>query len=129
MAEATPYEHVPVLAGEVVAALLPALAGAAAGGVVVDCTVGGGGHAEALLAAAPDATLVGLDRDPQALEAAHRRLAPYGGRVRLAGRRFGELSSALEALGTREVRGVLYDLGVSSPHLDHPGRGSGYRSD
>jgi 16S rRNA (cytosine1402-N4)-methyltransferase len=121
------YTHVPVLAAEVVAALAPAFLDAP--GVFVDCTVGGGGHAEALLAASPQLSLVGLDRDPAALEAASRRLAPYAGRVRLLQRRFGELSAALEAVGAREVRGILYDLGVSSPHLDRPDRGFGYRSD
>jgi 16S rRNA (cytosine1402-N4)-methyltransferase len=110
-----------------VAALAPAFLDAP--GVFVDCTVGGGGHAEALLAASPQLSLVGLDRDPAALEAASRRLAPYAGRVRLLQRRFGELSAALEAVGAREVRGILYDLGVSSPHLDRPDRGFGYRSD
>src|SRR5437870_245775 len=122
-----PFHHVPVLAAEVVRELMPALE-AAPGGTLVDCTVGGGGHAETLLAAAPGASLVGLDRDPEALAAAAGRLARFGDRVVLAHRRFGELAAILAEVGAREVRGVLYDLGVSSPHLDQPARGFGFRS-
>src|SRR2546421_12956361 len=138
MSKGAPFEHVPVLAREVVAALLPSFlpsvdappepAAGGPGGVFVDCTVGGGGHAEALLAASPDVALVGLDRDPDALEAAGRRLAPFSGRVTLLHRRFGELAPALEEVGAGKVRGILYDLGVSSPHLDRPERGFGFRS-
>ncbi len=122
-----PFHHVPVLAAEVVRELMPALE-AAPGGTLVDCTVGGGGHAEALLAAAPGASLVALDRDPEALAAAARRLARFGDRVILAHRRFGELAAVLAEVGARDVRGILYDLGVSSPHLDQPARGFGFRS-
>jgi 16S rRNA (cytosine1402-N4)-methyltransferase len=105
--EGAPFHHVPVLAAEVVRELAPALTGAPAG-TLVDCTLGGGGHAEALLAALPGASLVGLDRDPEAL--------------------FGDLAAVLEEVGASDVRGILYDLGVSSPHLDHPARGFGFRS-
>lgn len=122
-----PFHHVPVLATEVVRELMPALE-AVPEGTLVDCTVGGGGHAEALLAAAPGASLVGLDRDPEALAAAARRLARFGDRVILAHRRFGELAAVLAEVGARDVRGILYDLGVSSPHLDQPARGFGFRS-
>ena len=122
-----PFHHVPVLAAEVVRELMPALE-AAPGGTLVDCTVGGGGHAEALLAAAPGASLVGLDRDPEALAAAAGRLARFGDRVVLAHRRFGELAAVLAEVGASDIRGVLYDLGVSSPHLDQPARGFGFRS-
>src|SRR5438874_1487049 len=137
MSKGAPFEHIPVLAREVVTALLPSFVTSAdapaeppaPGGVFVDCTVGGGGHAEALLAASPHVALVGMDRDPDALEAAGRRLAPFSGRVVLLHRRFGELAPALEEVGARNVRAVLYDLGVSSPHLDRPDRGFGFRSD
>src|SRR2546423_1569955 len=125
--EGTTFHHVPVLATEVVRALLPAL-DAAPEGTLVDCTLGGGGHAEALLAAAPGASLVGLDRDPEALAAARRRLARFGDRVVLAQRRFGDLAAVLAEVGAGDVRGILYDLGVSSPHLDQPARGFGFRS-
>src|SRR2546425_2014485 len=113
------FRHVPVLATEVVRALTGPQ-GAAAQGTFVDCTVGGGGHAEALLAAATAISLVGIDRDPAALAAARRRLERFGGRYRLLHRRFGQLAAVLEEVGARKVRGVLYDLGVSSPHLDDP---------
>src|SRR5260370_4113161 len=122
-----PFHHGPVLAAEVVRELMPAVE-AAPGGTLVDCPVGGGGHAEALLAAAPGASLVALDRDPEALAAAARRLARFGDRVILAHRRFGELAAVLAEVGARDVRGILYDLGVASPHLDQPARGFGFRS-
>jgi len=125
--EGTPFHHVPVLAAEVVRELVPALE-AAPEGTLVDCTVGGGGHAEALLAAAPGASLIGLDRDPEALAAARRRLARFGDRVILVHRRFGDLAAVLAEVGAGDVRGILYDLGVSSPHLDQPARGFGFRS-
>ncbi|GAC1375140.1 MAG: 16S rRNA (cytosine(1402)-N(4))-methyltransferase RsmH [Actinomycetota bacterium] len=122
--EQSGFSHVPVLAAEVVAALAPGLA---QGGVMVDCTLGGGGHAAALLAAAPEASLVGFDRDPDALAAATRVLEPQSGRVTLCARPFSDLGLALAELGVDDVRGVLYDLGVSSPHLDRASRGFGYR--
>src|SRR5437764_1105312 len=122
-----PSHHVPVLAAEVVRELLPAL-DAAPEGILVDCTVGGGGHAEALLAAAPRASLLGLDRDPEALAAAGARLAGFGNRVLLVHRRFADLAAVLTEVGARNVRGVLYDLGVSSAHLDQPARGFSFRS-
>ncbi|MEA2500571.1 MAG: rRNA (cytosine1402-N4)-methyltransferase, partial [Actinomycetota bacterium] len=125
--EGAPFQHVPVLVAEVVRELSPAFAGSPAG-TFVDCTLGGGGHAEALLAALGGATLVGLDRDPEALAAARGRLARFGDRVTLVHRRFGELAAVLEEVGARDVRGILYDLGVSSPHLDRPARGFGFRS-
>lgn len=114
-----------------VAALAPALS---AGGVLVDCTLGGGGHAEALLAAAPQACLVGLDRDSSARDAAAATLAPFGGRVTLVGRSFRELGDVLAGLRPETDRAggiaaVLYDLGVSSAHLDQPDRGFGFRLD
>jgi 16S rRNA (cytosine1402-N4)-methyltransferase len=118
-------EHVPVLVERVVELLLPALARP---GVVVDATLGRAGHARALLDAAPGATLVGLDRDPDAVEAARAHLAPYGERVRLARGNFKGLAAVLERLGAAQVRGVLFDLGVSSPQLDDGSRGFGYRA-
>lgn len=136
MNEGLPFPHVPVLPGEVVTMLAPGLldavpAGAPGGpahrALMVDCTVGGGGHAEALLGAAPDAALLGLDRDPDALDAARRRLGAFAGRVTLLRRPFGELSEAMAEAGASGARAILYDLGVSSPHLDRASRGFGYR--
>lgn len=97
------------------------------GGVFVDATVGLGGHAEALLLRAPEARLVGLDRDPQALKRAARRLAPFGDRVRLVPANFFHIEEVLSGLGLRGVAGVLADLGVSSLQLETPERGFSFR--
>jgi 16S rRNA (cytosine1402-N4)-methyltransferase len=92
---------------------------------VVDMTVGSGGHAGALLDAGVD-RVIGVDRDPSALELARERLASYGARFRPVASRFSEVDEA--TVGSR-VEGVLYDLGVSSMQLDRPERGFGYRVD
>lgn len=119
--------HVPVLLDRVVALLAPALV--ADGSVVVDATLGLGGHAEALLRAAPAARLVGLDRDPAALERSRARLAPYRERVTLVHAVYDELPAVLARLGLPAVQGVLFDLGVSSLHLDAAARGFSYARD
>jgi 16S rRNA (cytosine1402-N4)-methyltransferase len=120
-------QHVPVLLAEVLEQLAPER-----GGRFVDATLGLGGHAEALLAASPDVELVGIDRDPQALERAARRLAPFGSRVRLVQANFHQLDKALAGLGVRgpgAIAGVLADLGVSSLQLDTAERGFSFRFD
>jgi len=120
-------QHVPVLLAESLERLAPGR-----GGLFVDATVGLGGHAEALLAASPDVELVGIDRDPAALERAGRRLAPFGGRVRLVQANFHQLEQALAGLGVRgvgSIAGVLADLGVSSLQLDTAERGFSFRFD
>ena len=117
-------QHVPVLLDRVLELLAPALGGGPA--VAVDCTLGLGGHSAALLAAHPGLTLVGLDRDPQALELAGRRLAAYAGRTHLVHARYDELPEVLDELGIPEVQGVLLDLGVSSLQLDAVDRGFAY---
>lgn len=119
--------HVPVLRDRCVALLAPALV--EPGSVVVDGTLGMGGHSEALLEACPNAVLVGIDRDPEALELAGRRLAPFGARVRLVHAVYDELPAVLERLGLAAVHGVLLDLGVSSLQLDEAGRGFAYSVD
>jgi 16S rRNA (cytosine1402-N4)-methyltransferase len=119
--------HVPVLLERCVALLAPALA--EPGAVVVDGTLGLGGHSEALLAACPDAVLVGIDRDRQALALAGQRLEPFGDRVRLVHAGYDELPRVLADLGVTTVRGVLLDLGVSSLQLDEPERGFAYAVD
>jgi 16S rRNA (cytosine1402-N4)-methyltransferase len=116
--------HQPVLAGRVVELLVPALEH---GGIVVDATVGRGGHAARILARATRARLVGIDRDPVAVAAAESHLDAFGDRLRLVRDDFSNLSSVLERLGIASVRGVLLDLGVSSPQLDDPGRGFSFR--
>jgi 16S rRNA (cytosine1402-N4)-methyltransferase len=119
--------HVPVLRERCVALLAPALL--EPGSVVVDATLGLGGHSEALLERCPEATLVGIDRDPQALELAGRRLAPFGARVRLAHAVYDAIPEVLADLGVPQVEGVLFDLGVSSLQLDEADRGFAYAID
>jgi len=119
--------HVPVLRDRCVALLAPALG--APGAVVVDGTLGMGGHSEALLTACPDAVLVGIDRDPQALELAGRRLARFAGRTHLVHAVYDELPQVLADLRIGAVQGVLLDLGVSSLQLDEPARGFAYSVD
>lgn len=116
------YIHQPVLLQEVVVALQPH-----DGGCYVDGTVGGGGHAAALLtASAPTGRLKGCDRDGAALEAAGRRLAEFAGRFELRRGNFAELSEWVEA---DSADGVLLDLGVSSPQLDQAERGFSFQHD
>lgn len=117
-------DHRPVLLDRVVELLVPALED---GGIFVDATLGRAGHARAVLEAAPRARLIGIDRDDVALDASRANLAPYEERVRFARRDFKELTSVLERLGVAQVRGVLLDLGVSSPQLDDPSRGFSFR--
>ncbi len=100
------------------------------GGLFVDCTLGLGGHAAALLAAASDVRLIGIDRDPQALEVAAGRLAPFGERVRIALGEFSRLELLLRGLGVERVDGgLLADLGVSSLQLESAERGFSFRRD
>ncbi|HVN12969.1 MAG TPA: 16S rRNA (cytosine(1402)-N(4))-methyltransferase RsmH [Kineosporiaceae bacterium] len=119
--------HVPVLRERTVALLAPALIGP--GSVVVDATVGMGGHSAALLESCPQARLVGIDRDPQALDLAGHRLAPFGERVRLVHAVYDAIPEVLADLGIPAVRGVLFDLGVSSLQLDEVDRGFAYAVD
>ncbi len=115
--------HVPVLAEAVVHWLRPQPSG-----VYVDATVGAGGHAERILeACAPSGQLVAVDRDPQALEVARRRLAGFGDRVRFAHGDFADLGNLLAELGVAEVDGVLFDLGVSALQLERPERGFSFQ--
>lgn len=119
--------HVPVLLDRVLALFAPALAERPA--VLVDATLGLGGHADALLAAHPSLTLVGLDRDPGALAASTDRLARYGDRVHLVHAVYDQMPAVLAELGLSTVDGVLFDLGVSSMQLDFPERGFAYAVD
>ena len=119
--------HVPVMLQRCLDMLAPALA--EPGATVVDCTLGLGGHSEALLATFPAARLVGLDRDPSALKLAGERLAPYGERATLVHAVYDELPGVLDRLGLPRVQGVLFDLGVSSMQLDEADRGFAYAQD
>jgi 16S rRNA (cytosine1402-N4)-methyltransferase len=122
-----PAGHLPVLLDRVVALLAPALE--RDGAVLVDATVGLGGHAEALLRRCPQARLIGLDRDPAALRHSSRRLAAYGDRVRLVHAVYDQLPAVLGASGVGRADGVLFDLGVSSMQLDEVDRGFSYARD
>ena len=120
--------HVPVLPDQAVGYLVPEPGRME--GVVVDATLGAGGHAERLLdAMGPGGKLVGLDRDPDALRRAGERLARFGDRVRFVHGNFDELADLVSAEGGDLVAGVLYDLGVSSMHFDDPARGFSYQHD
>jgi len=123
--------HVPVMLSEVVALLSPALQTPDTGGhcVLVDCTLGLGGHAEALLRGCPQASLIGLDRDPQALAVARRRLAPFAERITLIEAVYDQLPGVLDELGLPAVQGILLDLGLSSLQIDDPRRGFAYAVD
>ena len=122
------FLHVPVMAAEVTEMLSEVPTG-----LVVDATVGGGGHSGALLAARPDLRLLGIDRDPVAVAAAGAALGPYGDRVRIVQ---GGFEHIVEIVGSADIVGrsegivaILFDLGVSSPQLDRPVRGFSYWAD
>lgn len=123
--ESGSFHHLTVMKHELVSALAPR-----PGGIYVDATLGGGGHSELLLSqCAPDGRVIGLDRDPQALEAAGARLKPFGERLVRVHGRFSELEQHLDALGIGQVDGVMADLGVSSPQLDQAERGFSFQKD
>lgn len=125
--EVAGLEHEPVLRADVVRYLLPK---PRPGLRLIDCTVGLGGHSEALLEAAPpDAELLVVDRDPAALAKSRARLAPFGERVRYAQAPFSTLGAVLAGIGWDRVDGLLADLGVSSMQLDDAARGFSFRSD
>ncbi|MEW2220517.1 16S rRNA (cytosine(1402)-N(4))-methyltransferase RsmH [Streptomyces sp. NPDC006990] len=119
--------HNPVMLRRTLDLLAPALA--EPGATVVDCTLGLGGHSEALLSTFPAARLIGLDRDPAALELAGERLAPYADRATLVHAVYDELPQVLSRLEVPRVQGVLFDLGVSSLQLDEADRGFAYAQD
>ncbi|WP_432707395.1 16S rRNA (cytosine(1402)-N(4))-methyltransferase RsmH [Nocardiopsis ansamitocini] len=119
--------HVPVMLDRVLEVLAPALS--EPGAVVVDGTLGLGGHSEALLCAHPGLRLVGVDRDTTALERSAQRLAPFADRIDLVHAIYSDIPSALDGLGIDRVHGVLLDLGVSSPQLDEADRGFAYSYD
>ncbi|CAN5719625.1 16S rRNA (cytosine(1402)-N(4))-methyltransferase RsmH [soil metagenome] len=112
------FEHTSVLAAEVLEHLAHR-----DHGVYVDGTLGGAGHARALLERLPSATLIGIDRDPSALTAAGETLAPFGERARLIHGEYADIPAILGSLNIPQVEGILLDIGVSSPQLDHAERG------
>lgn len=118
--------HTPVLLERCIELLEPALTGEA---IVIDATLGMGGHTEALLERFPNIRVIGFDRDSEALAIARERLAPFVGRVDFVHATYDQIESALDALGIPTVNGVLFDLGVSSLQLDRADRGFAYAQD
>jgi 16S rRNA (cytosine1402-N4)-methyltransferase len=132
------YGHVPVLLDRCVQLLAPALTRRHAdgtGAVLLDATLGAGGHAERFLSELPGLRLIGLDRDPDALWTAGARLAPFADRTVLVRTRYDKIPAVLAESGywasesSGGVDGVLFDLGVSSMQLDRVARGFSYASD
>src|SRR5215207_7761270 len=123
----TTPSHAPVLLDRVVALLSPALE--APGSVYVDCTLGLGGHSEAVLERCPQARVIGIDRDPTALAMSSDRLAPYGERFTAVHAVYDELPEVVGSLGLDHVDAVFFDLGVSSMQLDVRERGFAYAED
>jgi len=121
----TGFEHTPVLLAEVLEQLAPV-----PGGTYADVTLGGGGHARAILErTAPDGRLIGIDRDPSALDAARAELGEFGQRVTLRKARIRDLRDVLTSLDIEQVDGIVADLGVSSAQLDQAERGFSLAND
>ncbi|MFQ5680250.1 MAG: 16S rRNA (cytosine(1402)-N(4))-methyltransferase, partial [Gemmatimonadota bacterium] len=118
------YEHEAVLVTEVVARLRPER-----GGLFLDATVGGGGHAAAILESGRTARVVAMDRDPAAVDAARSRLQPFADRVELVRGDFRQLAERSARPGWSDLAGALLDLGVSSPQIDESARGFSFRPD
>jgi len=133
-AMADDHGHIPVLVDRCVELLTPALTRQHAdgeGAVLIDATLGAGGHAERFLTELPGLRLIGLDRDPDALWIAGERLAQFGDRVMLVRTRYDGIEGVLAETGywTSQVHGILFDLGVSSMQLDRTARGFSYAAD
>ena len=121
----TGFHHVPIIVSEVLALLEPSR-----GGIFVDGTLGGGGHAEAVLSALPEGgRLFGIDRDDEALRAAGARLARFGDRFTAIKGNFFDMKALLAEHGIYRVDGILLDLGVSSHQLDAAERGFSYKAE
>ena len=120
----TAFHHISVLLTEAVDAL-----NIRPDGIYLDGTLGGAGHSLEIVKRLTTGRLIGVDRDPEALEAAKARLAPYLDRVTLVHSNFAELDAILDRLEIPAVDGMLFDLGVSSPQLDESERGFSYMAD
>lgn len=124
--------HIPVLLDRCVELLAPALTRTSsdgAGAILVDATLGAGGHSERFLTLFPGLRLLGLDRDPDALQIAGDRLAPFGDRVMLVRTRYDGIAEAVTETVDTGVDAILFDLGVSSMQLDRAERGFSYSTD
>jgi 16S rRNA (cytosine1402-N4)-methyltransferase len=119
--------HTPVMLQRCVDLLAPSLQHP--GAVCIDATLGMGGHTEAILRRCPQARVVGIDRDADALELATARLAPFGSRFVPHHATYDDISGALATAGVAAVDGILFDLGVSSLQIDEPERGFSYARD
>ncbi|WP_166872454.1 16S rRNA (cytosine(1402)-N(4))-methyltransferase RsmH [Salinibacterium sp. ZJ450] len=119
--------HTPVKLDRTIELLAPAID--KPGAVAIDATLGMGGHTEALLTRFPELTVIGLDRDLEALAIAGERLAPFGERARLVHTVYDRIDEALDSVGVDTVSGILFDLGVSSLQLDRTERGFAYSKD
>ena len=128
----TSERHVPVLKDRCINLLAPGFEAARKRGetpVVIDATLGMGGHSEAMLQRFPDLHLVGIDRDEEALDLAGARLEPFADRIDLVHAVYDEIEDVIAGLGIAEVHGILMDLGVSSLQLDERERGFAYSYD
>ncbi len=114
-----PTQHISVLLSEVI----ESFDNLRSGGIVVDCTIGGGGHAEAFLSKYPLITLIGLDRDSKALKIARERLEKFGDRVQLFEANFSDLDSILDSIKVQKLNAIFADLGMSSFQLNDEKRG------
>jgi 16S rRNA (cytosine1402-N4)-methyltransferase len=121
-------QHISVMRDRCVDLLAPAIS-ASESPVVVDATLGLGGHTEALLQRFENLTVIGIDRDEIALERAIKRLAPFGDRLKTAHAVFDEISAVVQGFGYTKINGALFDLGVSSIQLDESDRGFSYSQD
>ena len=119
------YHHIPVMREQVLRVLDPV-----SGGLYVDCTLGGGGHAEAILErSAPDGLLIACDQDPDAIAHARSALERFGPRVTFFHANFADLASILHSAGHARVNGIVADLGVSFYQLSQSGRGFSFQTD
>lgn len=121
-------EHVSVMLDRCVELLSPAIEKVERA-IVVDATLGLGGHSEALLIRHPNLTVIGIDRDLEALAKARTRLAPFGERFKSTHAVYDEIESCVESFGYKKVNGILFDLGISSMQVDHSDRGFSYSVD
>lgn len=120
----TEYSHIPVLRSRCLDILAPALQ--AEGAILIDATLGMGGHTEAALEEFPNIRVLGFDRDPEALEMARKRLARFAPRVDFVLAVYDQIDEVLAQRGIESVQGILFDLGVSSMQLDKVERGFSY---
>ena len=118
------FEHATVMLDEVVEGVI---ATATEGGLIIDATLGGGGHSEAILERRHDLRVIGFDRDPRAIEASSKRLERFGDRFRCMQTAFSEGGELLDELTREPVVGICADLGISSPQIDDPARGMSFR--